>query len=443
MKRRRILYVARKSNGGSAVSLYHLARGLDTSRYEPVVLFDTQERSDIGDRLGESGIKVIVLEKRDHESLPVPAGPVRRRDVARWLGVRFGRWASQAYVLLKSCYQFARWEAPKVWPIVRAIQQHAVDLVHLNTGLINGKAGIIAARLANTPCVCHVRMFDKLGHFDRVFARYVDYFVYISRAVAENYTIQGIPLAKGTVIHNAVDLSEFSTHDPAPVRSDLGFVPRERLVGVVGRLDWWKGHEYFLEAMAEVAQRIPNLRGLIVGAPEDTSRNREYYQKLQSLTKSLGLDGKVVFTGFRGDVPLLMSALDVVVLSSSAPEPFGRVVIEGMAAGKPVVATAAGGVLDIIEDGVNGLLVPRQDSRAMAEAVVELLSDREKARRMGLAARRRVEEKFTVQRHVAAVQQVYDAVLGTPQGQRAGRGHQDASDRASLKPLPGAESGGC
>ncbi|NIV31233.1 MAG: glycosyltransferase [Anaerolineae bacterium] len=214
-------------------------------------------------------------------------------------------------------------------------------------------------------------------------------------------------------------------------------------MGVVGRLDWWKGHQYFLEAMAEVARRIPSLRGLIVGAPENTPRNREYYQELQCLTKSLGLDGKVVFTGYRGDVPRLMSALDVVVLSSSAPEPFGRVVIEGMAAGKPVVATAAGGVLDIIDDGVDGLLVPCRDSRAMAETILELLSDREKAQRIGLAARRRVEEQFTVQRHVSAIQQVYDAVLGTPQGHRAGAVHQDATGRASLKPLPDTESGGC
>jgi glycosyltransferase involved in cell wall biosynthesis len=133
---------------------------------------------------------------------------------------------------------------------------------------------------------------------------------------------------------------------------------------------------------------------------------------LQSLTKSLGLENRVVFTGFRTDVPRIVQALDVVVLSSSAPEPFGRVVIEGMAAGKPVVATAAGGVLDIIDDKVNGMLVPCKDSAAMADAVLELLSDREKARQIGIAARRRVEEKFTVQHHVAAVQGLYDAILG-------------------------------
>jgi len=102
----------------------------------------------------------------------------------------------------------------------------------------------------------------------------------------------------------------------------------------------------------------------------------------------------------------------VVVLSSSAPEPFGRVVIEGMAAGKPVVATAAGGVLDIIEDGVNGLLVPCKNSEALARAILGLLVDEDRARRIGQAARRRVEEKFAVQSQVDAIQAIYDALLG-------------------------------
>jgi len=415
MGRRRILYVSRKSEGGSAFSLYHLAKGLDTTRYEPVALFYVQEHPFIVGELREAGIKVITLEKRRRQPVPALAGSVRRRDIGGWFEARFGRWASQTYAFLKAWYQFMRWEAPKIWAIVRAIRQNEINLVHLNTGLRHGKPGIIAAWLTNTPCICHVRMFDELSPLDKIFAWFVDFFIYISRAVAENYVIQGVRSVKGTVIHNAVDLSEFSTDfDSASVRREFGWNGQERLVGVIGRLDWWKGHEYFLAAMAQVAQRISNLRGLIVGEPESTPLNREYYHKLQSLTKSLGLEDTVVFTGFRDDVPRLMSTLDVVVLSSSMPEPFGRVVIEGMAAGKPVVATAAGGVLDIIEDGVNGVLVPCQDSKAMAEAVLALLSDREKARQIGQAARQRVEEQFTVERHVAAIQQVYDACLGMP-----------------------------
>ena len=127
---------------------------------------------------------------------------------------------------------------------------------------------------------------------------------------------------------------------------------------------------------------------------------------------SLGLKEKAIFTGLRNDVPRLMAALDVVVHASSQPEPFGLVVIEGMAAGKPVVATAAGGVLDIIEDGVNGLLVPCKDSKAMARAIIKILSDRDKAEQIGNAARQRIFEKFTVRHQVTAVQNLYDSILG-------------------------------
>ena len=420
MKPRRLLYVAKTAKGGSAFSLCHLVKGLNRARYEPVVLFYTQAPSYIRDKLAGPGIEVISLEKQHRESAPVPAGHAVHRDIGGWLEARLGKGAGQAYVALKACYQFIRWEARKVWPIVRVIQEYGIDLVHVNTGLRHGKPAIIAAWLTGTPCVCHVRMFHRLHHFDKVFTRLVDCFVCISSAIAEHYIAQGMPLTKATVIHNAVDLSEFSlANDVALVRSELGWTCDERLVGVVSRLDWWKGHEYFLEAVAEVAQHIPNLRGLIVGEPENTPRNQEYYQMLQSLAKSLEIEDRVVFTGFRSDVPRLLSALDVVVLSSSAPEPFGRVVIEGMAAGKPVVATAAGGVLDIIEDGVNGLLVPPKDSRAIARAILWLLSNPEKAEQMGLAARRRVEERFTVQHHVAAVQSVYDSVLDAARGRRA------------------------
>jgi len=441
MRKRRILYVARTSRGGSAVSLYHLIRGLSGSQYTPTVLFYTQENTYIGRKLTESGVEVLTLEKQQQKHSPVSSKPMKRRDIAGWLETHFGKWASQVYVFLKFYYQFVRQDVPRIWPIVRFIREKEIDLVHLNNGLRNNKPGLIAAWLTGVPSVCHIRMFAELNHFDRILARAVDAFIFISCSVAQNHISQGVPSDKGTVIHNAVDVDALvPTYDVSSVRSEFGWTADERVVGIIGRLDWWKGHEYFLEAIAEVAQQIPNLRGLIVGEPEATPQNREYFQMLQSLTKSLGLEDKVIFTGFRSDIPRLMSALDVVVLSSSTPEPFGRVVIEGMAVGKPVVATAAGGVLDIIEDGINGLLVPCKDSSAIAKAVLELLSDREKARRMGLAARRRVEEKFTMQSHVAAIQEIYGSILGVSKGNRSDEDHQGVKDEAPLKPLLDAES---
>jgi glycosyltransferase involved in cell wall biosynthesis len=153
------------------------------------------------------------------------------------------------------------------------------------------------------------------------------------------------------------------------------------------------------------------VRGLIVGEPEHTPENAAYYQKLLTLTETLGLKENVRFTGFRKDVPRLMGALDVMVLGSSEPEPFGRVVIEAMAAERPVIATAAGGVLDIIEHGVNGWLIPAKDVLAMTHALTKLLSEQDLAHRIGQAARHTVEERFTLATHVECVQAVYDVVL--------------------------------
>jgi len=443
MKRRTVLYIAKTARGGSAISLYHLVAGLDRTAFEPVVLFYTQENSYIVDRLVHAGVRTLVLKKHSQSNAARPDQPVRRRDTGGWLKAHVGKRVAQSYRFLRALYKFMRHEIGMIWPIISVIREHQIDLVHINTGLRHGKPAIIASRLARRPCVCHVRMLNELIYFDKLFTRFVDTFIFISRAVRENYVYQiGHPVP-GTVVHNAINLDDFSTDvDISAVRNEFGWADCESLVGVVGRLDWWKGHDDFLEAMAEVIQRMPNVKGLIVGAPENSPVNLEYYQKLQRATKSLGLEEKVIFTGFRGDIPRLMAAMDVVVLSSSRPEPFGRVVIEGMAAGKPVVATAAGGVLDIIEDGVNGLLVPPKDSGAMAEAIFKLLSDPEQARQMGQTARRHAEEKFSVPRHVDTIQQLYDKMLGShPELALTGEDHT-VTHEASYQALTDMESRG-
>lgn len=443
MKRRTVLYIAKTARGGSAFSLYHLVTGLDRTAFEPIVLFYTQENPHIGDKLAQSGIKTITLKEASTSPSVKALRPVRRRDIADWLESHLGKTIAQFYLFLKALYTFMRREMGMIWPIINVIREHQIDLVHVNTGLRHGKPAIIASRLVRTPCVCHVRMLDELIYFDKLFTRFADTFIFISGAVRDNYVHQVGYSIPGTVVHNAINLDDFSTDvDVSAVRNEFGWNRQESVVGVVGRLDWWKGHDDFLEAMAEVIQWMPDVKGLIVGAPENSPLNLEYHQKLQVVTKSLGLEDKVIFTGFRKDIPRLMAAMDVVVLSSSSPEPFGRVVIEGMAAGKPVVATAAGGVLDIVENGVNGLLVPPKDSKAMAAAILRLLSDPQKARQMGQAARRRVKEEFTVQSHVAAIQQVYNLMLGAQEDHQATTEHHTISGVASGRSLPDKESGG-
>lgn len=433
----RVLYVSKTTDGGAPLSLFHLVANLDRDRYEPLVLFYRKGNPHVLERFADRGVETLVLEEAAGGPGEVAAkqGPgagasarLARRRLApsRLIETWIGPKCREAYLCIRSAWKYRRNHRAKVAPILKVIRERQVSLVHLNDGLLLSHAGIRAARQSGLPCVCHVRMFQQLSGFDRRMGRGVSRFIYISSAVRDYYVEQGISPQQGVVVHNAVDLREFDDtraagepEEDAALRAELGCRPGEPLVGVLGRLDCWKGHEYFIEAMARVARDVPSAKGLIVGELEASRRNHEYVERLRRLTASLGLESRILFTGYRRDVPRILRALDVVVLSSAEPEPFGRVVIEGMAAGRAVVATAAGGVLDVVEDRNTGLLVPPKDSTAMAQAILALLEDRDLARRLGDRGRECVRERFTVERHVASVQAIYESVLHPSESPKA------------------------
>ena len=155
-------------------------------------------------------------------------------------------------------------------------------------------------------------------------------------------------------------------------------------------------------------KQFPTCRFQIVGSAlfgEDSLEG-----ELRQLAGSLGIGERIEFMGFRKDVPEIISAGTLVVHASTVPEPFGQVIVQAMAAGKPVVATRGGGVLEIVDDGVSGLLVPMKDADAMANAICEILSDPVRARKMGEAGRERFLEKFTIEKTVEAVEGIYDSM---------------------------------
>ena len=392
------------------------ARGLDKHFYDPVVLFDTPQSSEIRQKLVSSNIKTIeLMECRDILQDKVSSQHPTKRNIGSLFERFLGKRARQLYFVLKSARQFFFQEMSRIKQYVQIIRENKIDIVHTHSDLRRGKPEIVAARIAGVPCITHRHGYSNYTRFDTLFAGFVDTNIYISNDVAEYHIVQGETRANGKIIHNGVNLSDYiQSYDTLQVRKEFDCMPDQMLVGLVARLDWWKGHEFFLEAMAEVVNKNHNIRGLIIGGLAELSydSSSRYLDRLHVMVKSLGLGEKIIFTGHRSDVPCLVAALDVVVHASSIPEPFGLTVIEGMAAGKPVVATAAGGVLDIFEDGVNGLLVPCKDSKAMAMAILQIISDKDKAKKMGLAARRRVTEKFTVQQQVTAVQKLYDSILG-------------------------------
>jgi glycosyltransferase involved in cell wall biosynthesis len=183
------------------------------------------------------------------------------------------------------------------------------------------------------------------------------------------------------VVHNGIDPSPFESVSPTEIdalKEELNLA-RVPIVGTFSRLACWKGQHVLLEALTH----LPGVHAVLVG--EALFGEVSYAEALHERAKTLGIVDRVHLLGFRQDVPQLMQLSDVVVHTSIAPEPFGRVIVEGMLACRPVVATRAGGVMEIIEDGVSGVLVPPGDAKALARVLADLLADPSKSNALATA----------------------------------------------------------
>jgi len=200
------------------------------------------------------------------------------------------------------------------------------------------------------------------------------------------------PLSRIEVVYPSVELDRFDPErlpPPARLRTALGLPVDGPIVGIVGRLQRWKGMHVLVEAMPEVLRHFPDCCCVVVGG--DHALEPEYPQFLRERIASLGLERQVRLVGLQRNVHEWMQAMDVVVHASDN-EPFGIVVLEAMALGKPLVAGANGGPTEVITDGKDGLLVPFGDAPALARAICRYLSDGEFARRTGETARVRAQD---------------------------------------------------
>jgi glycosyltransferase involved in cell wall biosynthesis len=202
---------------------------------------------------------------------------------------------------------------------------------------------------------------------------------------------------KSCAIHPGIDVARFDGRGRDELRMEWG-IGDEPLVGIVGRLQPWKGQHVFLRAAARIARKNPQAKFVIVGDAIG-GFSAGYPAQLRWLAGELGIEDKVVFAGQRRDVPAVMAALDVFVHASRS-EPFGIVIVEAMAAGVPVVATRGGGVGEIVVDGTTGTLVDVEDERAMSDAVLRFIADQPFAAAAGREARDRAQACFSVDRMV-------------------------------------------
>jgi glycosyltransferase involved in cell wall biosynthesis len=308
-----------------------------------------------------------------------------------------------------------RWDVSGIGRLARLARREGALVVHGWLFMANAYARL-GGRLGGVPVVIaaegglvltmNERRARAMRTVERTLAPLTDGYVANSRATADGLRGLGAPGGKIAIVHNGVPLAEpLADQDRHAIRESLGLPANATLVTMVARLDAeFKDHETFLRTVAA----LPSVVAAVVGDGPDRAA-------VEDAARRLGIDGRVVFTGFRPDAARIAATADVSVLLSYS-EGFSNVVLESMAAGVPVVATDIAANREAIRDGVDGLLVPVGDVDATVAAVRGLLDDRARASRLGAAARERIGADFSVAAQAEQTMALYDRLLARKRG---------------------------
>lgn len=381
---------------GGEIALLNLIRHIDRTRFEPVVLLFSD--GPLKDRLREIDVETHVMNL-DGKVLNA------RKDA---LGIRSLFLINEIFASLSFVFSLRR--------EIRKLKPHVLHTNSLKSDVLGG----IAGRLSGVPVVWHVR--------DRITTKYLppvvvsafrtlartlpDFVIANSRSTLESLDLHEKP--DEAIYSRAKTQRAFAIHDgiePRGFRPDFKSIStlsgnRQKRIGLIGRISPWKGQGIFIQAAARVLKKFPDARFVIAGSA--MFGEHDFERQVKELAGELGVTDCVDFLGFVENVPDLLSSLDMVVHASTIGEPFGQVVIEGMASGKAVIATDGGGVPELIEHGKSGLLIPMSDPDAMADAIVRLLSDEEYMRQIARAGYERAVREFSIERTSELVQHVYN-----------------------------------
>ncbi|MEM8984684.1 MAG: glycosyltransferase [Pseudomonadota bacterium] len=300
--------------------------------------------------------------------------------------------------------------------LARRFARLAPDVVHVHSRRGGDLYGGPAARLAGLPSVLTRRVDNPLSVFGaRWRLRPYRRVIAISEAVRDVLTSAGVAAERIVVIRDALDVAPLVLSPERDWFVQTFGVPKGvPLIGVIAQFIPRKGHRYVFDAMPAVLERLPAARLLLFGrGPLEA--------ELRALAHEYGLAEQVVFGGFRRDMARILPCLDLVVHPATA-EGMGVALLEAAAAAVPVVAFAAGGVSEVVVDGETGLLVPVGDSAGLGAAIAALLTDRRRGEALGVAARRRIEQAFSVAEHAARHEALYAAVMAEQAEEREHNG---------------------
>jgi len=281
------------------------------------------------------------------------------------------------------------------------IRERDIEIVHAHAARDYHLAALAVKRASRSRLALTRHALFPLRRINKLVLNNVSRVIAVSQAVAESLRETGvIDSSKITVIHNGIDTDRFarsSVETNVPV-----------LIGTVGHLAPIKGQDVFVRAAALVSAHRPDVHFVVVG--EDKSREGGYRRSLAALIDELGLNDVVTMPGWRDDMNAVLSSLTLFV-SAARSEPFGLAIVEAMAAGLPIIATASEGAMEILEDGVTGKLVPSDNPEALANAINNLLDDPHERSRLALNAQRVARDRFSLARMASDTERLYRELL--------------------------------
>ena len=370
-----LIYESSSGFGGSANALVNLLKFLDKNTFAPVVVFRNNGAQI--DRIKE--VETIKLKNYKEP------GDLSNLGFLFYFARHIFPWALHLFFLIKS---------------------KKINLVHVNNNIIAGIPVIIAAKLAGKSCICHIRQTRKLIKRERFFSKWVNKFIVLNED-AYQMLKQDIPEEKLNLIYDGIDLEDFSYLKSGNFRIEFN-LDATPVIGLIGRVVKGKGHKEFILAAKEVLKSKPNIKFLIIG--DSKGENDDYFKEAKKLVGMENLYKNVIFTGWRTDISIVISNLNILVHAATSPEGLPNVIIEAMAFKKPIIATNVPGSSEIVIDGETGFLIPPGNIKAMAEKIIYLLDNPDISKKMGELGRKSVKEKFDIIKTVERVEGVYREV---------------------------------
>ena len=390
--------------GGSTMSLYYLLKALDRTRFDPLVAFYFANDGPDTERL-RLAAPIAFLSTRTARA----ESKLLRRLFPSLLirGVR---------KLIVRPWNMLASGVAALWRLLRLMRTKSIQLVLLNNDVHYHVPAVLAAKLSGVPCVC--RKAGGIGegrHVKRWITPWVNLFISISLATHLDQIANNPGTRKVTTVFTGIDLDRFAARARPELRAELGLPPGKKVVASLARLTPGRGQQELLHAAPRIVQGHENVVFLFVGSESPSAVS--YLSSLRAEADRMGIGDKVIFPGWRTDVPDILALVDVVVqCPNTIIEGLSVVVLEAMAAGKPVVVTDSGGLPDAVHSGRTGFVVPRGDASKLAEAVLSILQDEALAQRMGAAGRQRVEADFNNVRNVKKVEKLLEQCVTEASG---------------------------